>query len=105
LAEIDEGHVPAVGTAGLLPYHRKLLACCGGPLKIVRKLKEAIEKPILAVEPIVGHDRRRPGPPRGQRKAATRQHQGASWQHCNLARCVSTAECKRKQGTPQITNA
>src|SRR5262249_33483921 len=78
LGEIDEVRISAVVTARLLPHHRKLLARCGGALKIVGKLKYAIEKPILPVEPIVGHDRRGPGRAGGQRKTATPQHQGAS---------------------------
>jgi len=58
----------------LLPL---VLAGCGGALAIVFKLEKAVEKPVLPVKSIVGHDRHRAHRARGQREAAARQHQGA----------------------------
>ena len=77
LGEIDEMGVPAIGTTRLLPYYRKVLAGRASALKVVRKLKKAVKKPILAVKSVPGHDRRCLRRANGQRKATTRHHQGA----------------------------
>src|SRR5579871_3879001 len=77
LGEIDKMHVPAMGTARLLPYDRQLLASLHDALAIIRKLEKAVEKPVLAIVSIVGYDRHRQRPPCGQRKAGARRHQCA----------------------------
>ena len=77
LREIDPMGGEAIRTARLLPYDGELLAACSSTFKVVRKLKKAIEKPVLAVEPVVGHDRRRPRGPNRQRQTDARNHQGA----------------------------
>src|SRR5262249_22568632 len=66
LREIDEMGILAIRTAALLPYHGELFAARGRALEVVLKLKKAIDKPVLAVESVVGHDGRRPCRARGQ---------------------------------------
>src|SRR6185436_15616237 len=56
--EIDQMRFPAIGATTQLPHDGEALACIGRALQIVRELKEALQKPRLAVEAVVGQNGR-----------------------------------------------
>src|SRR6516225_6326156 len=54
LREIDQMGLPAIGAAAQLPHDRTPLAVSRRALEIVRKLEEAVQEPVLAVNAVLG---------------------------------------------------
>ena len=52
--EIDQMRFLAIGATAQLPHDGEALARVGRALQIVRELKEALQKPRLAVKAVVG---------------------------------------------------